>query len=236
MTCNKYNLNIIPQGRGGEKYLLDETDNMMRIYNNLDFIRIWNDIFFISKNFITNEVKSSNNIYTINLIITLFSYFEYESFNNIPNEFGKTLLLFGKNEPEKLEKYILEYLNYDDKFFNVNELSISAINKIITLFKIGANHQFLNISGGKSGMSVNILNHLYIKKENSSEVDCSINLFENFKEMINRLLFTGCSPLKIQVLQFLILVSNCQQGFISLFMDDSKTKLSKVKYYFFINR
>ena len=74
---------------------------------------------------------------------------------------------------------------------------------------------------------------MYLKKENSSEVDCSVNLFENFKDMIFGLLSTDSFSLKIQILQFLILVSNSQQGFISLLMDESKAKITKVNKFFF---
>ena len=93
--------------------------------------------------------------------------------------------------------------------------------------KMGGSNMNNNYNFEKA-KAINILNYLYLKKENSSEVDGSINLFDNFKDMIFGLLATDSFSLKIQILQFLILVSNSQQGFISMLMDDSKTRMSKV--------
>jgi len=215
--------------------LLEESENTLKVLQALDFIRTWHDVFFISNNFLTNEVRHGNNVYTISLIISLFSYFQFEIENNYQFEYADTIIFFGLNDAQKLEKYLINYKNYDDKFFNVGELAVSAVNKIIVLFKFGVANQIAILTGNAaenvttgSVKAINILNYLYLKKENSSEIDGSINLFENFKDMIFGLLSIDSFSLKIQILQFLILVSNSQQGFISMLMDDSKTRLTKV--------
>lgn len=222
-----------------EKFILEEADEMLLIYRNLDFIKIWNDIFYSSKDFISNEIRQANNKYTINLIISLFGYLQYEFEKNYPIEIADAVLVWGFNNPEKIEKFIIDYKTFDDKFYNVGELAASAINKIIVLFKF-TNYN-LNLAAGNTGLSqypnisnkalnksINILNYLYVKKENSSEIDCSVNLFENFKEIIFNLLQTEYPSLKMLLMQTLILVSNSQPGLISLIMDDSKSSLVKV--------
>jgi len=214
-------------GYDGRSYL-DDSEEIMKLYQALDFIRIWHDLFYVSKNFVHNEVRQGNNNYSINLIISLFSYFQFEIEKNYPFEYADTIIFFGLKDSNKLEKYLIDYRNYDDKFFNVGELAVSAASKIIVLLKFGVTNSIGNISPPNGSKAINILNFLYLKKENSSEVDCSINIFDNIKDMIFGLLSTDSFSLKVQILQFLILVSNSQQGFISLLMDESRTRLTKV--------
>ncbi len=215
------------------KYYLEDFEDILKLYQNLDFIKIWNDIFYLSKSFVSNEIRQGKNVYTINLINSLFAYFQYEIDKNYPFEYANTIIFFGLKDSSKLEKYIIDYKNYDDKYFNVGELAVAAMNKIIVLLKYSSLNQIGNIAYSGSNKAINILNYLYIKKENSSEIDASINVFDTFKDMIFGLLSTDSSSLKNQILQFLILVSNNQQGFISLLMDESKTRSTKVIFYIY---
>lgn len=222
---------------GASRNILEDSDDTLKVYQALDFIKIWDEIFYTSKNFVANEVRHGSKVYSVNLIISLFSYFQFEIEKNYPFEYADTIIFFGLRDAEKLEKYLIDYRNYDDKYFNVGELAVSAVNKVIVLLKFGAQNQIGNLIGNAAYLSgnvkaINILNYLYLKKENTSELDASVNLFENFKDMIFGLLSTDSFSLKIQILQFLILVSNSQQGFISMLMDDSKNRPTKVIYKF----
>ena len=218
-------------------------DNTRKNYSRIQTIKYWDDVFFINK-IIPYYQSIDHEVYSINLILSLFSYIDFE--DKVLLDFVHSTKVFHRDQESEMEdgdmsdrklmKFddLIYYRKTDDKDYNICTLSISTINRIIVLLRLQSETSNVNIDQGLNPLQVtkssSIVNYFYLKKENSSDLENSINLFEKYKETLCLILMKPFNyPYKIEIIKLLTQCAVFQPNFISLLFDEIKLRNLKSK-------
>jgi hypothetical protein len=212
-------------------------ENIRKIYYKINTIKIWYENFFLTKTIYHYDSRSiDNQCYSINLVLSVFSYcnFEYtENFEYITPKYKYNILKYEDQEKYfKLgsDENILNIEKQDHISKNVCSLSLTCMNRLLILLKLQGQSQ-IEKNNLKNIKIQNLSNFLILKKETSIELENSINLFNIFKEFLIRSLTFRFSDLsfKLEIIKFLTNCADSQNTFLSLFLEDFKFKNFKFK-------